>query len=319
LAWPSQYAIFVALPFVGIWNSISGPPMLRVVGDSLSPHRRSMAFSLQSIQKRISNILAYVISGQLVLALGRFQGVRAALALAVALVALSWLLQFCFMRTATVDPILTLHRPWVIFRRFDPQLRRLLVSDILARWCDGMPREFLILYCVSMLVQGGDWTPDAAAAFYVGVLLIVMHVTSLLLYLPIGHWASKEGAAKKPFIGLTFVFFALFPVSLVILGPELGVWGMIVAFILGGLREIGEPARKAMITELAPADFRTQAIGLYWSARSVGVMLAPLTGGLIWVCFSPEAMLWSAGAIGIVAAVFFYLTFAGAEPVKTTD
>jgi len=28
LAWPSKYAIFVALPFVGVWNSIAGPATL---------------------------------------------------------------------------------------------------------------------------------------------------------------------------------------------------------------------------------------------------------------------------------------------------
>jgi predicted MFS family arabinose efflux permease len=88
----------------------------------------------------------------------------------------------------------------------------------------------------------------------------------------------------------------------------------VVAFVVGGLREFGEPARKAMITELVPPAFRTQAIGLYWAARSVGIMLAPLAGGLIWVAFGPEAMLWSAGALGLAGAILFYLRFAAPAP-----
>src|SRR5207244_1781434 len=36
LAWTNKYAIFVALPFVGVWNSIAGPATLRVVGDTLA-------------------------------------------------------------------------------------------------------------------------------------------------------------------------------------------------------------------------------------------------------------------------------------------
>src|SRR5204862_1349021 len=36
LVWPNKYAAFVALPFVGVWNSIAGPATLRVVGDSLA-------------------------------------------------------------------------------------------------------------------------------------------------------------------------------------------------------------------------------------------------------------------------------------------
>jgi MFS family permease len=314
LAWESKYAVFVALPFVGIWTSISGPAMLRVVGDSLATHRRSMAFSLQSIQKRLSNLLAQGISMLLVFHLGALVGVRTAIALSLGLVALSLLIQYRYMRTAVVDQVLVLHKPWALLRQFDPQLRRLLVSDIFARWCEGMPREFIILYCVASLVDLRGWPHDAAVAFY-PVLLIVMNVTSLVLYLPIGHLASKAGAAKKPFIGLTFVFFALYPLTLVVLGPWLGVWGLILAFVVGGMREIGEPARKAMITELAPPALRTQAIGVYWAARSVGVMLAPLVGGLIWYCFdSPEAMLWCAAGLGAVGAGLFYVRFAGAAP-----
>lgn len=318
LAWPSKAAVFVALPFVGIWNSIAGPATLRVVGDSLSAHRRPMAFSLQSIQKRLSSLLALFISGQLVLALGELLGVRAGVALSMALVGGSLLLQYRFMRTAVTDALPALQHPWAILRLFDPQLRRLLVSDILARWSEGMAREFLILFCLPILVRSGGLTPKEAAAFYVTVLLSVMHATSLALYLPIGHLASKPGAAKKPFIGLTFVFFSLFPLSVVLLGPAWGEWGLVPAFVVGGLREVGEPARKALVTELAPAAYRTQAIGVYWSARSVGVMLAPLAGGLLWLWVGPDAVFWSAGALGIAGAALFYLGFAGAAPTKET-
>jgi hypothetical protein len=313
LLWPSKIAVFVALPFTGIWNSIAGPATLRVVGDSLSEQRRSMAFSLQSIQKRVSSLLAYAVSGQLVLVLGEVGGVRAGLALSVLLVASSLLLQYRFMRTAVTDQVLTLHHPWSILRRFDPQLRRLLVSDILARWCEGMARELVILYCVALLVQSRTADLAAGTAFYVSVLLSVMNATSLVLYLPLGHLASRAGAAKKPFIGVTFVFFALFPLSVVTLGPAFGRWGLVLAFVVGGLREVGEPARKAMITELTSLELRTQAIGVYWAARSAAVMLAPLAGGLIWYFAGPEAMFWSASSLGLIGAVLFYARFAGAR------
>ncbi len=312
LIWPNKFAVFAALPLVGIWNSIAGPATLRVVGDSLSSHRRSMAFSLQSIQKRLSSLFAYFISGSLVAWLGELAGVRAAIALSIVLVATSLAIQHRYMRTAVVDLVLTLHHPWKLLKQFDPQLRQLLISDIFARWCDGMPREFIILYCINILVQRG-WTIAGAAAFYLSVLLSVMNLTSLLLYLPIGHFASRAGSAKKPFIGLTFIFFALFPLSLVLLGTLAGLWGLIAVFIIGGMREIGEPARKAMITELAPPAFRTQAIGVYWASRSFGIMFAPLVGGIIWVGISPSAMLWSASGLGAIGTVLFYTKFSGVD------
>jgi hypothetical protein len=232
MPFPSKYAVFVALPFVGVWNSIAGPATLRVVGDTLAEHRRSMAFSLQSIQKRASSLLAYFVSGLLVLWLGEGAGVRAGVALSIGLVAVSLLVLYRYMRTAVSDQVLATRRPMAMLRRFDPQLRRLLISDVCVRWCDAMPRELVILYCVPILApllrRSEAQTPAelsaAAVAFYVGVLLVVMNVTSLLLYLPVGHWASKGGAAKKPFIGLTFVFFALYPLVLVTLGRWAGGW-----------------------------------------------------------------------------------------------
>ncbi len=317
--WQSRYAIFVALPFVGVWNSISGPATLRVVGDTLAAHRRPMAFSLQSIQKRVSSLLAYFLSGQLVLWLGNRRGVRAGVALSFGLVLLSLLIQYRYMRTAAVDKVRVHHQPWTLLRRFDPRLRQLLFSEILVRFCDAMPRELIILYCVSGLLpllrtssaQSALELSSNAIAFYVGVLLVIMNVTSLLIYLPIGHFASRDAeSSKKPFIGLTFVFFALFPLALVLCTGLKGIWCFVPAFVIAGLREFGEPARKAIITELVPADCRTQAIGIYWSARGLGIVPASFIGGLLWCCAGPRTMLCCASACGALGALLFYLRFA---------
>lgn len=317
LAWPSRYAIFVALPFVGVWNSIAGPATLRVVGDTLAEHRRSMAFSLQSIQKRASSLLAYFASGELVFWLGRVDGVRAALALSIALVLVSLAVQYRYMRTAVSDKVRVHHKPLELLWGMNPLLRKLLVSEICVRWCDAMPRELIILYCVPMLAplmrhsaaQSPAELSAIAAAFYVSVLLVTMNVASLVCYLPVGRLASVAGTAKRPFIGLTFIFFALFPVALVTLGGVAGIWGMVIAFVICGLREFGEPARKAIITELVPEECRTQAIGIYWAARSAGIVPASLMGGVIWCLAGPQAMLWCAAGMGALGAALFYLRF----------
>jgi len=130
----------------------------------------------------------------------------------------------------------------------------------------------------------------------------------------VGHWASRGGAGKKPFIGLTFVLFALFPLALVAVGGRAGVWGLVLAFIVAGLREFGEPARKAIVTELVPTDCPTQAMGVYWATRSVGIVPASLAGGLLWFWAGPATMLWCASAVGFIGAAHFYLRFAGAGP-----
>ena len=53
-------------------------------------------------------------------------------------------------------------------------------------------------------------------------------------------------------LAIAFVFFALFPLTLILV-PDGWMW---VAFIVYGLREIGEPARKAMITMSLPEPIR---------------------------------------------------------------
>ena len=106
LVWPNKYAVFVALPFVGIWNSIAGPATLRVVGDSLSTPA-----PLDGLFAAVDPEAAVVAAGlfrQRPAGAGYSVSCRAcALALAVrlVLVTLSLLLQYRYMRTAVVDQV----------------------------------------------------------------------------------------------------------------------------------------------------------------------------------------------------------------------
>lgn len=43
---------------------------------------------------------------------------------------------------------------------------------------------------------------------------------------------------------------------------------LVIAFVIGGMREIGEPARKAMIVDFAEDDVRVRSVGLYYLVRS---------------------------------------------------
>jgi hypothetical protein len=57
----------------------------------------------------------------------------------------------------------------------------------------------------------------------------------------------------------TFFCFALFPLA-IISSSRLN-W-LIVAFIIGGFREIGEPSRKALIVDFAAPTLRARTVGL---------------------------------------------------------
>jgi predicted MFS family arabinose efflux permease len=94
-----------------------------------------------------------------------------------------------------------------------------------------------------------------------------------------------------------------------------GPW-LALAFVVYGLREIGEPARKALITSLMPEPVRARGVGLYWGVRSFAICTASLAGAIIWSLFGPQMLLYVAFALGCIGAGLFYLFCrAPAEPV----
>jgi MFS family permease len=297
---------FVSLPFVSAYDAISQPATLRIVGDTLEVRHRTLAFSLQSIQRRLARIAAYLLLGWLVYAFGDVLGVKVGVALSVVLVLLAVIVQVRLLHTDAKD---TAKRgvgfSLRLVRRFDPELKRLLLADILVRIAEGMPRELFVLYAYGSASSAAGLGTLGIDARTFGALLALQSLTALLLYVPIGWLASRPGARKQPFIGLTFLFFALFPLAFWALGTTLGTAGLALAYVVGGLREIGEPARKALITELVPEEARTAAVGLYWSVRSIAVMLAPLAGALLWVLAGPAATFVGASGAGMLGAVFF--------------
>ena len=79
------------------------------------------------------------------------------------------------------------------------------------------------------------------------------------------------------------------------------------AFVVYGLREIGEPARKALITSLLPEPVRARGVGLYWGLRSFVLCWASLAGVAIWLIASPQILLYAAFGFGCIGAGVYYL------------
>jgi predicted MFS family arabinose efflux permease len=98
--------------------------------------------------------------------------------------------------------------------------------------------------------------------------------------------------------------FALFPLA-VIAASSFPL--LIVAFVVGGLREIGEPARKAMIVDFAQDNVRARSVGLYYLVRSLSITPAAAVGGLLWN-ITPEVPFIVAGIIGLFGTFVFIAT-----------
>lgn len=272
-------------------TSLTLPTVFAVIGDSLPQARRAMGFGVQSLWKRVPIVLAPPLGGGLIAALGLAAGMRVGLALTIALALLAVIVVRRHYREAARAPETSL-RFRDVWRTMDVRLRRLLVSDCLARLAEGIPNVFIVLYVVNVL---------RADLLRFGWLTSVQMVTAIVPYIPVARLADRMN--RKPFVLLTFVFFALFPLTLVSAGA--GIW-LAGAFVVAGLREIGEPARKALIVDLAAPEARGRAVGMYYLIRGLVVFPASILGGLLWG-IDPRAPFYAAFLVGAIGAASYAL------------
>lgn len=291
-------AILAALLILG-WEPLSVPVTFTTVGSTVKEESRGMAFALQSIQKRLPKIIGPLAGGMLLgwarqtwgEEAGQVWGMDFLVGMALALATISLVMQLRFMPHRAPPP----SGPSAIevVRSLHPLLRRLWLAEVFTRWCDWLVRDFVILY---LLIVERIEIQEAGALF------ALQHFVALMTYLPIGQWTRSRGL--RPFIGLTFVFFALFPLALAM---ATGGHGRVLAFIIYGLREIGEPARKALITSLFPEEVRARGVGLYWGLRFFATCWASLVGAAIWHLAGPQTLLVTAFILGCLGAAMFYL------------
>ena len=287
---PSWPFVFAGLAFVMAWSSMASPAIFAIIGDALPKDRRAMGFTVQSFLKRIPMAVAPVIGGLLITRMGVVNGVRAGLVVTLALAGLT-----VFIVTAINIPVAVGAPANItgVWRSFHAALKRLLVSDIIIRACEGLAEVFIVLYVINI--------HRVSAAQY-GALVAIQMTTSMLVYLPAGKIADRVG--RKPFVIATFICFAMFPLAIVFAS---GFASLVAAFVIGGLREIGEPSRKAMIVDFAEPHLRARTVGLYYLARGLAVTPAAAVGGLLWK-LAPEAPFVVAGAVGMIGVAVFALT-----------
>ncbi len=282
--------MFAGLALAAGWNSMASPATFAVIADALPRGRRAMGFTVQAILRRIPRLVSPVVGGALIGALGVVAGMRIGFAATLVLAALTLLV------VSRMDLPALPSRPMrlaVVWRTFDPGLKRLLVSDIVIRTCEGLAGVFVILYVTT--VRG-----FSVPAF--SLLLAIQVATSIVVYFPAARMADRIG--RKPFVTATFLAFALFPVTVALAS---GFAALAIAFVVGGLREIGEPSRKAMIVDAADAELRGRTVGLYYLVRGISVTPAAAIGGLLWR-ISPATPFLVAGAVGLAGTALFVAT-----------
>jgi MFS family permease len=212
--------------------------------------------------------LGPVLGGVLIGLYGETQGVRLAFIVALILAGVSLLLQQVMITDEKRSLIEKESSKQYGLTLLNPSLRNLLVSDVLVRFCEQIPYAFVVIWCVSI---------NKITPLQFGLLTTVEMVTAMLVYIPVAYLADKS--TKKPFVVVTFLFFTIFPLVLLF---ARSFWVMVIAFVIRGLKEFGEPTRKALIMDLAPDNRKAATFGLYYLIRDVIVSIAAFGGALLW-------------------------------------
>jgi len=290
ILFPYWQAVIVGSVFFLSWTAISLPATMSLVSRVLPPDKRTMGVSLHSLVRRVPMALGPVIGGLLIGLYGETTGVRLAFVAAFLLGLVSLFLQQAMIEDDNERKEAE-KRPSRLWRYMSPALRNLLVSDILIRFAEQIPYAFVVVWCMKL---------HGITAVQFGLLTTIEMLTAMLVYIPVAYLADRS--AKKPFVVVTFFNFTIFPLVMLISHT---FWMMAVAFVIRGLKEFGEPTRKALIMDLAPDDKKAGMFGLYYLIRDVIVSIAAFGGAFLWQV-SPEVNFLAAFACGLLGTLYFW-------------
>lgn len=287
---PHWSAVLVGSVLFIAWSAISLPAIMSLVFQAVPADKRTMGVTVHSFVRRIPMAIGPVLGGLIIGAFGTEEGIRIAFMMAFLLGAFSLLVQYRWIEDKQTGAS---HEapPWKMFGNIGPSLRHLLVADIFVRFAEQIPYAFVVVWVVRN--QG-------MSALDFGTLTAVEMITAMLIYIPVAYLSDKY-QRKKPFVTMTFFFFSLFP--LVLLYSQ-SFAAMVVAFVVRGLKEFGEPTRKALIMELAPKEARAGTFGAYYLIRDVIVSAAALGGAFLWE-ISPEINFLTAFFCGVAGTAWF--------------
>jgi MFS family permease len=295
---PAWQAVLIGAIFFLAWSAISLPATMGLIARVLPTNKRTMGVTMHSLVRRFPMALGPVLGGLCIGIWGINNGVRVAFSVALVFSIIAVLLQQKLIEDDSgkkPDDECVLQpekNPFRLFQSMDASLRRLLVSDILIRFCEQIPYAFVVVWSMQAIAR-------PVSAFQFGILTSIEMATAVLVYIPVAHLADKS--TKKPFVVITFIFFTLFP--LVLIFCQSFVW-LIPAFVLRGLKEFGEPTRKALILDLAPENCKAGMYGLYYLIRDVCVSVAAFGGAFLWQ-ISPTMNFTVAFLFGVVGTIGF--------------
>ena len=283
------------------WTCFSLPASLSLVGAALEAKRHSMGVGVQMVVRRLPMMISPILGGILIDHFGIIGGVRIALLVSILLSATTIFVQRALgkqpnemARTGRATAVkLKRWMFWQSLREFNMPMRRLLLSDILVRFCERIPYAWVVIFTMDYIGMSGQ---------QVGVLTAIEMFAATLCIIPTSYFADKF--RREPFVIGTFVMFTLFPIALLM---SRSFSALIIAFTIRGLKEFGDTSRKALIIGYSEPERRGQMIGAYYLVRDLIVSTGAILGAYLWK-LGPALNFLGAAAIGAAGTIFYIRT-----------
>ena len=313
--------IFVGLLFAQAWKSFGLGATFAVVKQATEPSKLAAGFASTETFRRSAFLVGPVLAAVLIELHPAFTvSFRYVLAVGVVGGAVGTVVQHV-LYDASEDTLGSsfagLEQIRADLREMPSELRPLLVGDTLVRFANGMVYVFFVLVVTQFYEVGFDAAVSLAGRSYAvavspeaffGYLLGVEMLVALLTMIPAAKIAERVGL--KPIVGLGFLVYGAFPVTL-IYGPDLLApavplqWAMVLLFAFSGLRFAGLPSHKALIVGPAAQDAGGRVTGTYYLLRNSVVIPSAAIGGYLWEFVSPEVAFAIAAVVGVAGTGYF--------------
>jgi MFS family permease len=290
---PHWAAVIAGMFLFLSWTCFSLPATFSLVGAALEANRHSMGVGVQSVIKRLPIMIAPFFGGILIDRFGIVSGVRIALIVSVFLSAITILAQVQLREEPKKEVKCDRWNLWRSLREFNLPMRRLLLSDILIRFCERIPYAWVVIFAMDYIGVSGE---------QVGILTAIEMLAATLCIIPASYYADRYG--REPFVIVTFIMFTLFPISLLASGS---FSALVIAFVIRGLKEFGDTSRKALIIGYSDLDRRGQVIGSYYFVRDLIVSAGAILGAYLWK-LGPALNFLGAAAFGAAGTIFYVKT-----------
>ncbi len=138
------------------WTCFSLPATFSLVGATLAANRHSMGVGIQSVIKRLPIMIAPIFGGMLIDRFGVIGGVRIALIISIFLSAVTIVVQLQLREEPKQEVAADARwNFWRSLREFNPPMRRLLISDILIRFCERIPYAWVVIFAMDYIGVSG--------------------------------------------------------------------------------------------------------------------------------------------------------------------